>query len=117
MGSGQSFGMAAAASQPVRRPQNEVRGPDGANLFVYNIPNYMDDLQLAALFQPFGTVISSSVFRDKVTTQSKGFGFVSYDNPDSAAAAINTMNGFPVDDRKLKVQIKDNKNKTRPAPY
>lgn len=33
-------------------------------------------------------------------------GFVSYDNPQSAAAAIQAMNGYQIGDRRLKVELK-----------
>jgi len=38
-----------------------------------------------------------------MTGASKCFGFVSYDNADSAKNAINTMNGFAVGGRQLQV--------------
>jgi len=47
-------------------------------------------------FAPFGTILSATVFKDKMTQQSKGFGFVSYDNPVSAQSAISAMNGMQV---------------------
>ena len=34
---------------------------------------------------------------DKATGKSKGYGFISYDNPESANKAINHMNGFSVE--------------------
>jgi RNA recognition motif-containing protein len=40
-------------------------------------------------------------------------GFVSYDNPNSAVAAIQTMNGFQIGMKRLKVQLK----KPRDKPY
>ena len=40
-------------------------------------------------------------------------GFVSYDNADSAQAAIRAMNGFQVLNKRLKVQLK----KVRDRPY
>lgn len=43
----------------------------------------------------------------------QGFGFVSYDNAQSAANAIAAMNGMQIDGKRLKVEIKKSKN----APY
>ena len=42
-------------------------------------------------------------------------GFVSYDNPASAQAAISVMNGYSVGSKKLKVQLKRPKEPRRPA--
>ena len=43
------------------------------------------------------------VFIDRATNQSKCFGFVSFDNPSSAQAAITAMNGFQIGIKRLKV--------------
>ena len=43
------------------------------------------------------------VFIDRATNQSKCFGFVSFDNPGSAQAAITAMNGFQIGIKRLKV--------------
>jgi CUG-BP- and ETR3-like factor len=67
------------------------------------------DFDLAQTFSPFGNVISAKVFIDKNTTLSKCFGFVSYDNPISAQNAINSMNGFQIGLKRLKVQLKRNR--------
>ncbi|XP_061366450.1 RNA-binding protein BRN1 [Gastrolobium bilobum] len=88
----------------------QVEGPPGANLFIYHIPQEFGDEELANAFQPFGRVLSAKVFVDKATGVSKCFGFVSYDSPDAAQAAIGMMHGFQLGSKKLKVQLKrDNK--------
>ncbi|XP_054159308.1 CUGBP Elav-like family member 2 [Oppia nitens] len=89
----------------------QTEGPDGANLFIYHLPAEFSDTDLASTFSPFGNVLSSKVFIDKQTNLSKCFGFVSYDNPISAQAAIQAMNGFQIGTKRLKVQLKRSKDK------
>ncbi|CAN0899090.1 RNA-binding protein BRN1 [Linum grandiflorum] len=97
---------------------SQVEGPLGANLFIYHIPQEFGDQELANAFQPFGKVLSSKVFVDKATGVSKCFGFVSYESPAAAQAAIGVMNGCQLGGKKLKVQLKrDNNNNKQSKPY
>jgi len=41
-------------------------------------------------------------------------GFVSYDSPAAAQAAINVMNGFQLGGKKLKVQLKRDNKQSKP---
>ncbi|KAM3182656.1 hypothetical protein ACTXT7_011873 [Hymenolepis weldensis] len=83
-----------------------ITGPEGCNLFIYHLPQDKTDSDLVELFSPFGNVLSAKVYIDRVTGQSKCFGFVSYDNLISAREAINQMNGYAIGQKRLKVQLK-----------
>ncbi|CAG7727062.1 unnamed protein product [Allacma fusca] len=87
---------------------------DGSTLFVYDLPPEFKEPELTHAFLRFGKVLSTKVFFDKTTNQSKCFGFVSYDNPVSAENAIRVMNGLRIGSRRfsknwfLSVQINQN---------
>ncbi|XP_018340969.1 PREDICTED: CUGBP Elav-like family member 2 isoform X8 [Trachymyrmex septentrionalis] len=107
---------AAAAAQKTKftSTDKQIEGPEGCNLFIYHLPQEFSDTDLISTFLPFGNVISAKVFIDKHTHMSKCFGFVSYDNASSAQAAIQTMHGFQIGMKRLKVQLKRSKDACKP---
>ena len=58
------------------------------------------------LFSPYGNVISARVMTEPRTGKSKGFGFVSFDSPESAQKAKEAMDGHLIDKKKLSVTFK-----------
>jgi splicing factor 3B subunit 4 len=65
----------------------------GANIFVGNLGDDVDEKALKDIFSRFGVVLSTKVMRDPESGSSKRYGFVSFDNFESSDEAINKMNG------------------------
>lgn len=80
------------------------------NIFVGSLPFSLDEAELRASFETYGTVDSVKIISDKFTGRSKGYGFVEMSNDDEALAAIEGLNGATVAGRALVV------NKSEPKP-
>lgn len=91
-----SYFPTAVSPGPPIQMANTNKGPDGANLFVFHIPNHFTNIDMYNLFCHYGTLLSVRIMVEKESGRSRGFGFVSYDNSDSAALAIKNLNGFVV---------------------
>jgi len=73
------------------------------NIYVSNLSFNVQDEDLREFFAPYGEVTSAKVIMDKVTNQSRGFGFI--EMPDEAASrkAIAELDGATVESRSIKV--------------
>ncbi|MFA6475723.1 MAG: RNA-binding protein [Patescibacteria group bacterium] len=58
---------------------------------------------LKQAFEQAGTVVSATVIMDKMTSRSRGFGFVEMGSDEEAQAAISMWDGKELDGRRLKV--------------
>ena len=90
--------------KPIFKKDNRL-GPDGANLFVFHIPNEMTNYDLFQLFQSYGNVLSVRIMTEEATGRGRGYGFVSYESAESAATAIHHLNGLPVSSQGQKRRI------------
>lgn len=104
MGMGGPYGGGGGGGGGIKMGYNQ--GPRKCNIFVYGIPETYSDVDLMALFSSFGAILSCNVQKNLGTGSSKGFGFVSYSNSESASKAIKQMNGFMLANRRLNVRLK-----------
>lgn len=78
---------------------------DLASLYVGYLSEAIDEQRLKELFLPFGKIVSTKVNKDQTTGLSKGYGFVKFENPSDAAAAVTYMNGYKMEGKMLAVRI------------
>lgn len=74
-------------------------------LYVGSLPYKTTEDDLKEIFSQYGTVVGVKVVTDRVTGQSKGFGFVEMANEKEAQDAISGVNGSSLDERTLVVSI------------
>ena len=76
----------------------------GANLFIGNLDEQVDEKILYDTFSAFGVVCQTpKIMRDPETGNSRGFGFIGYDSFEAADAAIEAMNGQFLANRQINV--------------
>lgn len=75
----------------------------GRRLYVGNLPYTVEEQELRELFEKHGTVRSVSVIRDRETRRSRGFGFVEFEDLPPAGKARETMEGYELHGRPLRV--------------
>jgi RNA recognition motif-containing protein len=73
------------------------------NIYVGNLSFGVTEDDLRAAFQAHGTVEKAAVITDKLSGQSRGFGFVEMPNREEALKAISSVNGADLKGRALKV--------------
>jgi RNA recognition motif-containing protein len=74
-------------------------------LYVGSLPYKTTEDEIHQLFSQFGTVTSVKIVTDRVTGQSKGFGFVEMASADDAQKAIEGVNGTQFGGRSLIVSV------------
>ena len=62
-------------------------------LFIRNIEGSINEMQLEGLFAQFGPVLSAKIIYDKITWESKGYGFLEMKNKADAEKAMAALNG------------------------
>ena len=79
-------------------------------LFVGNLAWSLTEDDLRAAFEAFGAVDEAKIVLDRETNRSRGFGFVTMSDKAAAEAAMEELNGKPLNNRDLVV------NEAKPRP-
>ncbi|KAI4336998.1 hypothetical protein L6164_015461 [Bauhinia variegata] len=79
-----------------------IRKSGTANIFIKNLDKAIDHKALHETFSAFGSILSCKIATDAFG-QSKGYGFVQFDNEGSAQNAIDKLNGMLLNDKQVYV--------------
>ncbi|XP_040997988.1 polyadenylate-binding protein 2-like [Juglans microcarpa x Juglans regia] len=77
-----------------------IRKSGTANIFIKNLDKAIDPKALKDTFSSFGNILSCKIATDAIG-QSKGYGFVQFDNEESAQKAIDKLNGMLLNDKQV----------------
>jgi RNA recognition motif-containing protein len=73
------------------------------NIYVSNLSFNVQDEDLREFFAPYGEVTSAKVIMDRITNQSRGFGFIEMSDEAASRKAIAELDGATVENRTIKV--------------
>jgi RNA recognition motif-containing protein len=73
-------------------------------LFVKNIEASVNEVLLESIFSQFGKVKETKIVYDKITWESRGFGFVEFEKKEDAIKAIAELNGKELIGKNLSVE-------------
>eukprot|EP01018_Ginkgo_biloba_P010458 Gb_26955 [translate_table: standard] len=79
-----------------------IRKSGTANIFIKNLDKELDNKALHDTFSSFGTILSCKIATD-ASGQSKGYGFVQFEQEESAQTAIDKLNGMLINDKQVYV--------------
>lgn len=86
------------------------------DIYVGSLPFKMKEAELREIFEKYGEVSSAKIIIDKMTRQSKGFGFVEMPDEAQAKDAIANLNGQESMGRELVVNESQKTERTGPRP-
>ncbi|KAK9461483.1 uncharacterized protein V1516DRAFT_624548 [Lipomyces oligophaga] len=100
-----------AASKKLKTDETDG---ESKTLFVGRLSWNVDDEWLYREFEPIGKVVSARIVTDKASGRSKGFGYVDFEDSESANKALEKFQGKEIDGRPvnldLSTQRPDNSN-------
>lgn len=80
-------------------------------IYIGNLNYRLRTEELKNVFLPYGEVVGAKIVRDLETKRSKGFGFVEMANEADGLKAIEALNGYELNGRKMIVtQAKPREN-------
>ncbi|KAJ3246540.1 hypothetical protein HDU78_006760 [Chytriomyces hyalinus] len=84
-------------------PSERPKPTPSKTLGVFGLSILTQEHDIDRLFRVYGRIEKISVLKDKITGKSRGYGFITYTDVESATKAIEGLNGFVFNDRQMRV--------------
>jgi len=84
---------------------DQTQARDKCNLIINYLPPTFTENDVMHYFSPYGVIQQCKVVMDLHTMKSKGYGFVKFADQKSAEKAMEALNGYAIDNKKLKVAV------------
>lgn len=101
--------MAPAMAMPMGQG-GDNQGSD--RIFVGGLPYHLKEHDCRELLGSFGQIRTFDLIKDRTTGDSKGYGFVVYEDPNAADVAIAGLHGMKMGDRSLTVRRAEGQART-----
>lgn len=99
------------------KDDNDGKKDDSVSLYVGNLAYKTDETVLEELFKPLGTILGTKIVRYSGNrNESRGYGFITVSDRETAERMIDKLNGTQFDGRKISVEIARGKQKNRRQP-
>ena len=89
---------------------------NGLSLFVSNLHSQLRESELEDKFGEIGKIASTTIIRDPFTKESRGFGFIVYENEDDTKEAINKFHNSELKGLNLRVELSKRKKARNKTP-
>ncbi|KAJ8374566.1 hypothetical protein SKAU_G00051460 [Synaphobranchus kaupii] len=92
-----------------------ARMSDEGKLFVGGLSFDTNEQSLEDVFSKYGQITEVVVIKDRESQKSRGFGFITFENPEDAKDAMLAMNGKSLDGRQIRVDQAGKSGGSRPG--
>jgi len=87
-----------------RGPPPDQSAIKSDKVFVGGLPQDCEDQKIIDHFQRYGTIVDAVVMKDRTTGRSRGFGFVRFDNTDSADRVLEDYSNHQIEGKWCEVK-------------
>jgi transformer-2 protein len=97
-------------------PPDHPEANEGNNVYIANLSPETKESELKDLFGKHGSIKDVRIVRDPFTKESRGFGFVTFENSDNATEAVKEINDTEVNGRKIRAEKARRSKPHQPTP-